>query len=546
MFKQTYDSMNERLVPDRRLIGATLQKMEARRGGRHHAQRPRPRRAMAVAFAALLVVCLSLTAVAAAPQLAQFWQDLTARYGGHVQMVEAPPPIAEASSPGAPAAETGEAEATSNDATAASAPIQVVAAAVDRDNAEIYFSIDGLEGQAGKNILAVGELRVGERAVPVSASPVFFDEETGAAVFCQGIYIPDGIDGSEATLTITGVYSRYGEDDGSDPFKEKFTLDLGKLPLIKDPPTLTYTMPTYMDTLAKSWEARYNTISQEGTVTLLAPSVDQPITGVQGVSLSAAGYVDGKLHVQFHVKDPAYSALLQNSMVCSDPNFEPGLSYSDHAFDTLFNLAEDGPVTDFYDQSIVGREAESVFDAKMGYEYVEIISELPKDALAFWQWGFGLVQTEAVMEGEWQQSFTLSVEGLSMRQNTAPFTVDVETLHMPENFDEGEDFVSTWAPSTFDGLRVTPFGVTVSRPAVAEDETPEIDGILKRFAPDVSKLTITVETAEGTQTCTLVKRGYTIVPDGQGRMSARYLLETPVEPEDITALRVNGIEVPLS
>ena len=200
-------------------------------------------------------------------------------------------------------------------------------------------------------------------------------------------------------------------------------------------------------------------------------------------------------------------------------------------------------MVDFYDPFL--QETESVLDAKMGYAYVEIISKLPKDALAFWQWGFGLVRAEPILEDTWSQSFTLSVEGLSMRQNAAPFTVDVETLHLPENFDEEADFDSTWAPSTFDGLRVTPFGVTVSRPAVPEDETLEIDGVLKRFAPDVSKLTITVETAAGAQECTLVKRGYTIVPDGQGRMSARYLLEMPVEPEAITSVTVNGVEVPL-
>ncbi len=88
--------------------------------------------------------------------------------------------------------------------------------------------------------------------------------------------------------------------------------------------------------------------------------------------------------------------------------------------------------------------------------------------------------------------------------------------------------------------------MTVSRPAVAEDEAPENDGILKRLAPDVSKLEITVETAEGTQACILDKEGYTVLPDEQGRMTARYLLEKTVEPEEIISLKVNGVDVPLT
>ncbi len=217
--------------------------------------------------------------------------------------------------------------------------------------------------------------------------------------------------------------------------------------------------------------------------------------------------------------------------------------YEDDAFDVLFQLT-DGQVSDVFDPNM-DNQSETILDDKRGYEYVEVISTLPPEALPYWTWDFYLVQNDIVLEADWQQDFTLSSGGLSMRQNTQPFTVDVETLHLPENF-EGTEFDSTWAPSTFDGLRVTPFGVTVSRPAVPEDETPENDGILKRFAPDVSKLEITVETAEGTQTCVLDRSGYTVLPDEQGRMSARYLLEKPVEPEEILSLKVNGVEIPLT
>lgn len=525
MFKQTYNSMNECLTPDDRLVQATLRKMEAKQGSRRYGA-PR-RRGVMIAVAAAVLVCASLTALAAVPGLAQFWESLTAKYGGRVQPVEPlDPPAASA----APALEKTQPQTNA---------LQVMAAAIDRDNAEIYFTLTGPKGRIEENALAIGELRAGPLTVPVSARPVFCDPDSGAAVFCQSLYSPDGIEGSEATLQITGVYSSNAQPSGDSP---TFTLALNDLALTQDPQTLSYTMPSQMDAMARSWQARYNTISQEGTVTLLAPGEDQPIPGVEGVTISAAGYVDGRLHVQFHLKAPGYSALLQGGMVCSDPQFEPGTSYDDATFDTLFNLSH-GQVVDLYEPSLDG--SGSVADSKRGYEYVEIITSLPPDALQHWAWDFHLMQSTPILEGSWQQSFPLNAGGLAMRQNAAPFTVEVETLHLPENPAE-EGFVSTWSPSAFDGLRVTPFGVTVSRPAAAEDETPEIDGILKRFAPDVSKLEITIETAEGTQACILDKEGCTVLPNEQGRMTARYLLEKTVEPEEIISLKVNGVEVPLT
>ena len=536
MCKQTYNAMNEKLLPTPQLMEDTLEKMEARRARR---RRPiGPRRIAAAGAAAALVVCASLTAVAAVPRLGQFWEELTARYGGHVQMVEP-----EATAAPAPA-ENGEPEATNGPAPAENGgpQLQVAAAALDRDNAEIYFTLTGLEGPQEDEVLAVGELRVGGQAVPVSAKPVYYDQEAGTMVFAQDIYVPDGIEGSEASLAIKGVYTRAAFDGDPEAGQGHFSLALDGLALDQDPATLTYTMEDEEEKLAQSWQARYDTIAQNGVVTLLAPGDDKAIPGVEGVCISAAGYVDGRLHVQLHVKDPAVSALLLSSMMCSDPNFEPnGGQYDDRTFDVPFHLA-DGQVTGIYDPHR-SNGSQSAIDAKMGYEYVEIISGLPQEVLGDWQWGFDLVTGSVVLEGDWQQSFTLSGGGLAMRQNQEPFTVDVETLHLPENPGE-EDFASTWAPAAFDGLRVTPFGVTVSRAARAEDEAPQQDGILKRFAPDVSKLEITIETAEGTQACTLDEDGYTILPEN-GRMSARYLLEKPVEPEEIISLQVNGVEIAL-
>jgi len=528
MFKQTYDSMNEHLVPEAHLVQATLEKMEHARTRRHRLAR-QPKRLVVAGLTAVLLIGMSLTAMAAAPYLSQFWESLTERYGQRIQTVAPTEPVS-----ASPAAD----KTLEN--------LRILAVATDRDNADVYFSLTDPDGQLKKEVLAVGELRVDGQAVPISASPVYYDGESGTAVFCQSIHVADGIEDSRANLSISAVYTRdtANNDPASSENAQSFSIALSELPLNQEPQTISYTMGTHEDALARSWEARYGTISQEGTITLLAPGEDQSIPGLEGAAISGAGYIDGKLHLQFHVQEPGRSALLQASAMCSDPDFEPnGGLYDDNAFDVLFQLT-DGQVTDVFDPNM-DNQSESIIDDKRGYEYVEVISSLPPEALPYWTWDFFLVRNDIVLEADWQQDFTLSSSGLSMRQNTGPFTVDVETLHLPENF-HGTEFDSTWAPSTFDGLRVTPFGVTVSRPAAPADEAPENDGILKRFAPDVSKLEITVETADGTQTCVLDMGGYTVLPDEQNRMSARYLLEKPVEPEEILSLKVNGVEIPLT
>ena len=68
MFKQTYDSMNERLAPESRLVEDTLRRMADRRRGVRWVGPVKPRRFATAALALVLVLCISLTAaVAAAP-----------------------------------------------------------------------------------------------------------------------------------------------------------------------------------------------------------------------------------------------------------------------------------------------------------------------------------------------------------------------------------------------------------------------------------------------------------------------------------------------
>lgn len=526
MCKEAYNAMNQKLAPDAALVQSTLEKMAERRQGVRW-EKPRPRRrGLAVGLAAAVLLGVSLTAVAAAPQLGQFWAGLSARYGEHLQPVDPP----------SQAASTGEIPATVQaDVTG---PLRVLAAAVDRDNAEVYFTIAGQPGEIGMDTLALGELRVGSTAVPVSAMPVYCDGETGTAVFCQHITVPDGMDGSDAALSITSVLDKGGQGEDA-----SFGFNLGDLELTESPETVAYTLSPAEDALAQSWQARYEQVVDNGAMAFLKPGAGWDIPGADGIAVSAAGYVDGRLHIQLRVDEPWRYALAPSGQTCSEPEFEPNASYSAYTFDTYFQM-EGGAVTQIFDKTLNGKNGGDPLDELRGYGYVEIVCGIPQESLAYWDWSFILRGYAEIRKDLGEQAFTLGSSSLlAVAENLAPFTVDVETLHLPE--DGGEEFSSTWAAASFDGLRATPFAVTVSREAREEDGMPQIDGILKRYAPDVSKLEITAETDEGTHTYTLDPNGYTVTPDGSGRMVARYLPDEPVEPEEIRSLRVNGVDVPL-
>ena len=77
MFKQTYDSMNERLAPESRLVEDTLRRMADRRRGVRWVGPVKPRRFATAALALVLVLCISLIlilfiAACAAYPLARF------------------------------------------------------------------------------------------------------------------------------------------------------------------------------------------------------------------------------------------------------------------------------------------------------------------------------------------------------------------------------------------------------------------------------------------------------------------------------------------
>lgn len=531
MLKETYETMNEKITPSSRLMCETLEAMNRQRDKSGKARRAHarpshpttPRRAAAIALCCVLAVTLSLTAAAAAlPGFSQFFQDLFSKYGSYLHPVST---SSEESEIPAAVSQQG-------------ISLQVMAAVSDRDNAEIYFTLTDLEGRLNQNTRIVGELALGGTSSPFTAAPVDYDEETKTAAYRQKITIQDGVQNADASLTVTGILGKKTETP--------LQLDLGSLTLDTSPSSLTYALSAQEDALAKSYEYRYDTLVENGSMAFLQPREGKPVfSDLPGVQLTGAAYLNGKLHLQFALSEYWNSALVLHGTVCSDPEYQPNESYDSHPFTLPFTL-EGGAVSKVYDGETEGRKEDGANRFfRLGNQYLEIVDTIPEEALAYWNWDFSYVTYETAIQGSWSQSFTLGSVSDSVKELFGPYTVQVETKHIPED-SSSKEFDSTYSPAVIEQIRVTPLAVTVSRPGTSEDETPENDGVLKRIAPDLSKLQITAQTTEGEISYELDEEGYTVVPDSLGNMTARYTSELPVDLSKIVSLTVNGTEIPLS
>ena len=181
----------------------------------------------------------------------------------------------------------------------------------------------------------------------------------------------------------------------------------------------------------------------------------------------------------------------------------------------------------------------------MGNEYVELIYNIPQEKLGYETLHFTYTTYSTALSGEWSQDFTLQSAGDTALELTGPYTVQVETKHLAD----GEElaFTYTYSDAVLDSIRVTPLGITVTAAATPEEETPQIDGVLKRIAPAVSKLNVFVTLTSGEEVAyALDPDGYSLLPDGSGNMTARYETVLPVDTAEIASLTVNGVKVPVA
>lgn len=524
MFKHTYDSMNRVIVPSRELEQATLEQMAARRAGGRMPRRPAKARRFATVAVALVLVCaLSVTAFAAVPGLGGFFAQLLPAWQEQL----------------APTATSGEPAASQG------ITLNVPAALNDGDSAGIFFTLTDQEGGRLSSTTRVAGTISGEGwEQDFSAAPVYFEEETRTATYRCDVTRPGALDGAALNLTVTELLGGKNQ--------QELALPLDSLTITEPAGTTTYTLDVEEDLLARTWEARYTSLVKDGTMTFLTPGEPQalhftaryPETAdptVEGVTLTGASYLDGQLHVQLHLEDSWKSALLLYDCGTTDPEWEPNSGMYDtrqwqagyrYENGQITNLLGDG---DFYADGA----------PTLGVEYLELVSDIPQEKLAYAHLSFRYITYGTALAGEWSQDFTLQSAGDTALELTGPYTVQVETKHLGDG--DELTFESTYSDAVIDSIRVTPMGITVTRAAIAQDETPVNDGILKRIAPDISKLEIVAQTASGEElTYTLDRENYTVLPDENGNMTARYETVLPVDTAEIASLTVNGVDVPVA
>ena len=524
MFKHTYDSMNRVIVPSRELEQATLEQMAARRAGGRMPRRPvKARRFATVAVALVLVCALSVTAFAAVPGLGGFFAQLLPAWQEQL----------------APTATSGEPAASQG------ITLNVPAALNDGDSAGIFFTLTDQEGGRLSDTTRVAGTISGEGwEQDFSAAPVYFEEETRTATYRCDVTRPGALDGAALNLTVTELLGGKNQ--------QELALPLDSLTITEPAGTTTYTLDVEEDLLARTWEARYTALVKDGTMTFLTPGEPQalhftaryPETAdptVEGVTLTGASYLDGQLHLQFHLENGWKSALRLDGGTNSDPNYEPNSgSYGGIAWENSYRY-ENGQITNLLGNGEFYQNGAPV----MGNEYVELIYNIPQEKLGYETLHFTYTTYNTALSGEWSQDFTLQSAGDTALELTGPYNVQVETKHLGDG--DELTFESTYSDAVIDSIRVTPMGITVTRAAIAQDETPVNDGILKRIAPDISKLEIVAQTASGEElTYTLDRENYTVLPDENGNMTARYETVLPVDTAEIASLTVNGVEVPVA
>lgn len=527
MIKHTYDSMNRVIVPSRELEQATLEQMAARRAGGRMPRRPvKARRFATVAVALVLVCALSVTAFAAVPGLGGFFAQLLPAWQEQL----------------APTATSGEPAASQG------ITLNVPAALNDGDSAGIFFTLTDQEGGRLSDTTRVAGTISGEGwEQGFSAAPVYFEEETRTATYRCDVTRPGALDGAALNLTVTELLGGKNQ--------QELALPLDSLTITEPAGTATYTLNAEEDLLARTWEARYTALVEDGTMTFLTPGEPQALhftarypettdPTVEGVTLTGASYLDGQLHLQFHLENGWKSALLAGGASCSDPYYEPGSgmygSYESRQWGHGYRL-ENGQVTDL----VIDGQFYQNNGPALGCEYLELISGIPQEHLDAWTLTFTYTTYSTALSGEWSQDFTLQSAGDTALELTGPYTVQVETKHLAD----GEElaFTYTYSDAVLDSIRVTPLGITVTAAATPEEETPQIDGVLKRIAPAVSKLNLSATLTSGEEVAyALDPDGYSLLPDGNGNMTARYETNLPVDTAQIASLTVNGVEVPVA
>ncbi len=304
MFRQTYDSMNRQLVPEKQLVETTLRYMEDARNGIRWVAPVRHKRGLSTVVALAVVLCISLTAVAAA---VPGFREMLFQSGSAVGE-SLTPVLAEAENNGF--------------------RLEVLGTMNTEDTFSVYFTLQDTEGKdrLSKSTMLDSIVQLNgdypedgvqraqgaqwyERVLEydpatqtalcrldfdsngtydVSGSTVKLNLVQGTRTIETQDYIPLEVGSSESeTLPVYGHYG-YAEGDETPTY---IRLD-GPLPPAKTGRCPEYSLSEWEDMDFTGFEANFH---------VLKPSDGYTLPGAEDIRITASGFVNGKFGIQAYL-----------------------------------------------------------------------------------------------------------------------------------------------------------------------------------------------------------------------------------------------------
>lgn len=378
MLEQTYKTMNEKLEPAPELIAGTLKKMKdlraAEAGGTRPNRRPlRAKRMVTAAAACVLVMALSVTALAAA--LPGFREMLFGK--GSPVADSLMPVVAEGEQDGM--------------------RMEVLGAMGDETNITAYFTLQDLTGQGRVNaettVAARARLNgeypevenVVEGGMARRAQILDYDEETQTALcrldMTTGKYrLPDSMEMSDepynaenakVELSVVQLWNSQYDLDFEPVDLAALGISNDTTPIARaynltqiageDPEFLT--VEEHLTEIAEmtgsdTLKYQYN---ESGAPVVLTPREPVAVNGVDYALITGVGFIDGKLHVQMMETWPAKDFSKGINLFCTDkgagaPEFDKKSGYISGMIDgseelqykclsiaySMFDIGEDG------------------------------------------------------------------------------------------------------------------------------------------------------------------------------------------------------------
>lgn len=532
MFKYTYQTMNQKLEPDKALVHSTLAAMRAKRQGEAvKTRKPRSsRRILSAALAAVLVLALSLSAVAAAvPSFREILFGVTSREN---QGAAAP------SGMGGVLTEIENVWAEHDGFR-----LEILGATHDQEAMAVYYTLTDISGEnrLDRNTGVIPHTSLFDSLQQMDFQPG--DDMTYSA------YRADLLDYNSET---SSALCRYVLDTKNAESVDFSKVDFSVFSILLGNEDIVYS-PISLDQSKFTSE----TLEMDGQIILKPGDSSLELEGVEDSAITAIGFIDGRLHIQTKAKKD------------NAEFFQAGILPIDKAI-TPEEVASAGGYTLEFER----REAEAYYSrtGAAAEENGEMRAHTTRNGEYFFNMEEGLpVQVEDIVAN----AFTYHEEVYDI----SPQELQYYNFYYSQSSYEKElrygsfEFEDSAGRSSFDGpgeysndLQVT---FEVNDVAVADPKTItdlQVDGgTITSLTAGGLGITVSAdralaEKAAITAVCgddtisysktivsgVPVSGDITTVDSYTGPVTVKYIADRPINTADITSITINGTEVPLA